>query len=54
MTGVQLGQAVGVDKSTISRLERGSMKASISVYRRLGEALGVDWWTLAEHQEQTT
>jgi transcriptional regulator with XRE-family HTH domain len=48
LTLTQLGEAAGIDKANISRVERRLQGASIDTYRRLGRALGVDWRTLVE------
>lgn len=50
----QLSAAVGVHKSLISRVERRLQMTSVRTYQAMGRALGVDWWTLVEDQEQNS
>jgi len=44
----QLAATLGVSVMTVSRLERGVVKdVTVSMLRRVAEALGVDWKALA-------
>lgn len=54
MTLDQLAEAAGVSVATVSRIERGLQQTRIETYQAIGRALGVDWWTLVDNQEQTT
>lgn len=43
LTQGQLAEQIGVSRSHITRIEKGDIKPSVSVAKRLGQALGVDW-----------
>lgn len=42
----QLAEMVGCSRSTIAAIEVGNMQPSISMAKKLGEALEIDWATL--------
>lgn len=48
MTLEQLSALSGLHKGTISKIENRVQGASIDAYRRLGNALDVDWRALVE------
>lgn len=49
LTLKQLGEAAGVDHTTISKMElRQLPNGSLATYRAIGRALGIDWRTLVE------
>lgn len=43
LTQGQLAEQIGVSRSHITRIEKGDIKPSVPVAKRLGQALGVDW-----------
>lgn len=43
MTQEQLAEKAGVSRSHITRVERGEIKPSVPVAKRLGKVLDVDW-----------
>ena len=43
LTQEQLAEKVGVPRAHITRIEKGDIKPSVPVAKRLGEVLGVDW-----------
>jgi transcriptional regulator with XRE-family HTH domain len=42
MSGEVLGQKIGTDKGTVSRIERGEAGLSVERLQRIADALGVD------------
>jgi transcriptional regulator with XRE-family HTH domain len=54
LTLKQLGDLSGVDFAAISKIERRKQNPRVETLIALGRALGVEWWKLAEDQEQTT
>ena len=43
LTQGQLAEQVGVSRTHITRIEKGDIKPSVPVAKRLGEVLDVDW-----------
>lgn len=48
LSQTQLGKLIGVTKQAISNIETGKAQPDVKTARRLGEALGFDWWKLYE------
>lgn len=43
MTQEQLAEKAGVSRSHVTRIERGEIRPSVPVAKKLGEVLDVDW-----------
>ena len=43
LTQEQLAEKTGVSRSHITRVERGDIKPSVPVAKKLGEVLEIDW-----------
>lgn len=43
LTQRKLAELVGVDRSTIANIEAGRIRPSVSLAKRLGDALSVPW-----------
>ena len=43
LTQEQLAEKAGVSRSHITRIEKGDIKPSVAVAKRLGEILEIDW-----------
>jgi len=43
MTQAQLGQAIGIEQSNISKMERGKRQIGIKIAKRIGELFDIDY-----------
>lgn len=46
----ELGDAVGLSYQAISHYEKGRRELPVSVAKKIGEVLEVDWWILYEDE----
>lgn len=52
LTQQELGDKIGVNYQQVQRWENGTYRPRTPTLKRIGEALGVDWTTLIEDEEQ--
>lgn len=48
----ELGDAVGLSYQAISHYEKGRRELPVSVAKKIGEVLDIDWWILYEDESK--